>query len=84
MLGVFKDEILKTGVNTWDRFRLVSGMTYSVISFAGSFRGSETLKMDWMRLVKYLEKGKIKQLGKREKGRKILSADSVPHIIIPL
>ena len=80
----FKKSIKITPQNSWARFRLISGMTYSVLSFAGSFRGSETLKLDWSRLVKYLEKGNVVQKGSKQKGRLALSADSIPHIIIPL
>ena len=59
-------------------------MTYSVLSFSGSFRGSETFKLDWQQLLKYIGKGDVKQKGRAKKRRKVLLDDSIPHIIIPL
>ena len=84
MLNIFKREIKHSGAGSWERFRLISGMAYSVISFAGSFRGSETLKMDWSRLLKYIEKGNLINEGKLGTGRKLRTADAIPHVVIPL
>lgn len=84
MLEVFKRNIQASVPKSWNRFALISGMMYTAVSFGGSFRGSETLMMDWSRLLKYLSKGKIDKKGKRPKGRKMLSAEWIPHIIIPI
>lgn len=84
MLETFKRNIMASPQRSWERFRLISGITYSVLTFAGSFRGSETLKLDWSTLLKHLEKGNIKEKEKTKRGRSVLSADAIPHIVIPL
>ena len=51
---------------------IVMGLTYSVICFCASLRGSEGLKLDFKTLLRYLDKGKV------------ASKSGPPHIIIPL
>ena len=84
ILRMFDKAIRGTLSGSWERFKLISGLTYMVLTYAGSFRGSETLKLDWQKLVKYLNRGNVKEKGKLKRGRKHLSAEQIPHIVIPL
>ncbi len=84
ILKVFDGMIRRAPAGSWKRFRLITGMTYMVLTYAGSFRGLETLKLDWLKLLKYLDKGNVKEKGKLKKGRKHLSADQIPHVVIPI
>ena len=62
--------------NNWNRNYLIMALTYSVITFCGSLRGSEGLKLDFVELEKNVSKGNHAQ-GTKVKGLP-------PHIIIPL
>ena len=85
LLRSFKREIKKTEKQSWERFCLVSGMAYSTLTFVGSFRGSETLKLDWRGLVRDIEKGNIvRNATHLKRGRQTRSVADIPHIVIPL
>ena len=85
LLRSFKREIMKTEKQSWERFRLISGLTYSTLTFAGSFRGSETLKLDWTGLLRDIDKGNIgRNVNNLKRGRQTRAAADIPHIVIPL
>ena len=67
-----------------DTWRAVLGLTYSVITFFASLRGSEGLKVNCSSLIKHWERG----LQVNERDRKLhtsnLDASNIPHIIIPI
>lgn len=82
MMRVFDKFIRNSPAGSWTRFRWISGLVYTVLTFAGSFRGSETLKMDWLRLIRYLDNGRTVGKERIGRGRKMRTAASTPHIII--
>ena len=62
--------------DNWRRNYLIMGLAYSVITFVGSFRGSEGLKVDFLELEKNFNKGD------HPSGTKVKGLP--PHVIIPL
>ena len=53
----------------WGYLKYCFGLSYSVISFCASLRGSEGLMMDYDRLRRYIERGR---------------KNKVKHVIVPL
>lgn len=82
MILNFYDEIKAAKPGSWSHFKLVTGLTYTILSFVGALRGNEGLKLDWLALQRYLDKGK-NPLKKKSK-KTIPTSLNTPHIIIPL
>ena len=77
MVEQFKSDILHHVNNPKAQWRPVLGLTYTVIAFFASLRGSEALKVDFSTLMKYWEKGNYQYQGNNK-------GDLPPHIIIPI
>ena len=85
MLGLvkmFKRDIKDEKAATWERQHLCLGLSFSVIAFAASLRGSEGLKVDLAKLRTLINKGLI--VVKPKKKNLKLQARNIPHVILPL
>ena len=78
-LDIKNSEDLKS-IDTW---RSILGLTYSVITFFASLRGSEGLKVNCSSLIKHWEKGCVTSDKVNIKKGNLLAQD-IPHVIIPI
>ena len=79
LIESFKDALINSGQNTRDRWLNALGLTYSVITFFASLRGSEGLKVNANILAKYWSYG-LPSGSRQGKGKNKVPA----HVIIPL
>ena len=77
MVNEFVERIEKEIEQPERAWMLVCGLVYTIITFHGSLRGNDGLKVHYPTLIKYWEKGNYDQMENR-KGAK------PPHIIVPL
>ena len=77
LIESFKIEIRSALPGSWTRQKLCMGLSYSVISFCASLRGSEGLILDIDTLKSNIENGNYELKSQRSK-------NCPPHVIIPL
>ena len=75
MINLFVKKLNEAQIMSEEWWKLVSGLTYSVITFHASLRGSEGLKVHQPTLEKHWDKGNYDEL----KGD-----NKPPHVIVPL
>jgi hypothetical protein len=76
MVESFKEDIQEAEQYSWERQRLCMGLTYTVISYFASLRGSEGMNLDLQTLVKLIHKGNyvLRPMGET----------LPPHVMIPI
>ena len=79
----FQQDIIHAQKGSWERQKLCLGLSFSVIAFAASLRGSEGLKVDLPILKKLIHKGGQASPQNLKTGLTPRSKD-LPHVIIPL
>lgn len=77
----FKSDIkTQESISSLEIWKAMSGLTYSVITFFGSLRGSKGLKVNYSALMKYWKKGIINYCKNINKN----VANEILYVIIPI
>lgn len=72
----FKEEIGESEPGTWKRQKLCMGLSYTVICFFASLRGSECMNVDLQTLIRLFEKGNYEKME--------IGNTKPPHVMIPI
>ena len=80
----FKKDIKEAQPNSWHRQKLCMGLSFAVIAFTASLRGSEGLKVEFKTLKKLITKGKDTSAIVTEAHKVRPKHKVIPHVILPL